>query len=172
MLVIGVDPGLGGALCAFYGQDEEGDELIADIIDMPTMPHGSRSEVDAITVLKWLRRWNAGIAYVENVQPMPSIPDKKTGERRNMGAATNFRFGMAVGSIRGILQSQGIEVRDVHPRTWTDAFELKGGSKKPHLRLARALWTCNRGFFRLEKHEGRADAALIAAFGHRRDFSC
>jgi crossover junction endodeoxyribonuclease RuvC len=170
MLVLGVDPGLGGALCAFYGADEEGGELVADVIDMPVLEDGTKHQIDVTAAMRWFRQFNAGVAYVENVQPMPSIPDKKSGKRRAMGAASSFRFGMAVGQIRGALAAVNVEVRLIHPQSWKRIHGLKGADKEASRQLALRTWPDAERWLRRKKDDGRAEAILIAAAGVRSDY--
>lgn len=168
MILIGVDVGLGGALCAYGCEDDEGPSYIIDVIDMPTCEDGSRSEVDCYVVREWLERVSVTIgkparAFVENVQPMPSIPDE-SGHRRTMGAATSFRFGLAVGQIRAALIMFGIPVELVHSRSWKPHFQLTA-EKEPARQLVLQLFPQSAALFRRKLDHNRAESVLIAKYG-------
>lgn len=165
MIFLGVDPGLGGALCAYYCAGNEGPAFIADCIDMPITEDGIKNQVDIAEVCKFLDVTRPKLAIVENVQPMPSIPDK-SGKRRSMGATSSFRFGMAVGQIRGALIARRIPIYLLHSTTWTRYYGLKGGDKEPHRQLAIKKFPGAGHYLKRKKDDGRADAMLIADWGH------
>lgn len=178
MLVLGVDPGLGGALCAFYGADEGGDEMVADVIDMPLIPDGKtkkgnvRYQVDPVPIIRFARRFNAGLAYVENVQPMrwrKRGADAEEGKSTPTMGAQAFRLGMAVGAVRSALMGLGIEVRLITSGVWKNIFELSA-DKEEARQLAIALYPDIAHLLKRKSDENRAESILIAAGGHRRDF--
>ena len=46
MVIIGIDVGINGAAAALCPADDEGPEFIADAIDLPTMPAGTKTQID------------------------------------------------------------------------------------------------------------------------------
>lgn len=166
MIVIGIDPGIGGAACAFFRADQEGPEFVADVIDLPTMDDGQRREIDDVRFAGWVRKMCPVRAFIENVQAMPSIPDK-TGKRRTMGAATSFRFGMVAGQLRATVRCCGVPVSLIHPQTWKRYFSLMGAKKEDSRQLALQLHPEAAHWLQRKKDDGRAEAILLARYGDR-----
>src|SRR5215469_10521766 len=98
MLIIGIDPGINGGICAI---DYESDRFdVVDVRDIPTLGDAAKREIDDLALIKWLKSMNADHAYIELVTPMPSLPDKD-GRPRPMGSASsNFKLGFTSGQIR------------------------------------------------------------------------
>src|SRR5258708_4964219 len=100
MIIVGVDPGLHGAACA-YDADQH---RVIEIIDLPVEPWGSKSHMDIPPFLRFVHRHSCDTAAIERVNAMPSIEGK-----RSMGAASAFRFGMVFGEIRGAVVANGLK---------------------------------------------------------------
>lgn len=154
MIIAGIDPGLTGAACIF---DAEGMNVV-DIIDLPTEPWGTKRhiEVPSLTSFIWSNR--ADTAALERVNAMPSMGP----ERRSMGAASAFRFGMCYGEVRGSLIACGLRVVDVPPTTWKDLFELRKRPKDDARDLAAMLHPEVAHLLKRKKDIGRAECVLIA----------
>lgn len=166
MIILGIDPGINGAAAAFFRADDEGPEFVADVIDVPAMADGMRREVNVPIFAAWIRKMCPVRAFVENVQPMPSIPDK-TGKRRSMGAATTFRFGMVAGQLRATIAACGIPISLIHPQSWKRYYDLKGPDKEQSRQLALQLHPEAEHWLRRKKDDGRAEAILLARYGDR-----
>jgi hypothetical protein len=157
-LILGCDPGLSGALALL-----DGPRLLA-VADMPvteTATGARRVDVRGLSGL-WAR-WRAqfgepAAAVVELVGPSPA--DSRAGA---------FQFGHAVGRLETMLTLWlGNRVHYVTPQVWKAAFSLPGGAanKPKSLDLARQEWPdAPPDWFALKKHNGRAEAALIAQWG-------
>jgi hypothetical protein len=152
------DPGLNASAALLDGGK------FLDMVDIRRIPDGQNEQLDADHICDLLESWRPDEVVIENVQPMPSIPDKKTGKRRSMGSASAFRFGMQCGVIRGVVRVYGYNPIMVHPQSWTGFFGLKGGDKKPHVALIKDRYPSSVPFITLVKHHGRADAGLMAAW--------
>jgi crossover junction endodeoxyribonuclease RuvC len=92
-------------------------------------------------------------AYVERVGSMPG-----------QGVASSFQFGCGFGSILSVLQTMLLSMALVTPAVWKRSYGL-GKDKNASLHKARLMWP--RADLRLIKHEGRAEALLIAEYGRR-----
>jgi hypothetical protein len=137
---IGVDPGLRGALALV-----ERRELI-EVADIPVLAH----QVDAWSLSRLLIEWGkVDMVAIEKVHAMP-----------RQGVVSTFKFGMTLGTILGIVATLDRSYILVSPRTWQHHHHLDG-DKAAHIRKATELWPSKRHLF--EHHDGRADAALIAA---------
>lgn len=162
MILIGIDPGLRGAACALC--NDFGSVAFLDVIDLPTLPDGEKRQIDGAALGAWLEKIEPDHAFIENVQPMPSIPGP-AGDRRTMGAASSFRFGMACGQIRGVVVAYQIPLTLTVPRVWKRHFNLKGPEKEKSIMKAISLLPKIRPFLQRRKDDNRAEAALLALYG-------
>ena len=155
MIILGIDPGLNGAL-AFYDTQEQ--SLL--VIDMPTVEivRGGKTkrEVNG-TLLSNAIITSAvekpRVAYVERVGAMPK-----------QGVSGMFSFGRSMGLIEGVLAAWDIPMRLVNPKEWrkfSDCPDGKDGSRVAVMRL----YPNATESFKLKKHDGRADATLIMHYG-------
>ena len=147
--VLGVDPGLSGALSFYWG-----DHL--DIFDMPTLPHGKKRAVDVYEVARIVDMYSQATvaAYIENVHSMP-----------NQGVASSFNFGMSCGLVRGVIAANFIPVEMVTPQVWKRYFSLTS-DKTLARREAFERFPKNYTQFVRVKDDGRAEASLIALYGY------
>lgn len=166
MIIVGIDPGINGSAAALSLADSACTEYVMDAIDLPTIEDGSKRQIDDYALARWLCMINPNVVVIENVQPMPSIPGVG-GERRSMGSASSFRFGMAVGQIRATVRGIGTEPRLVHPQVWKRHFDLKGGDKEGSRQLALRLWPMSAYLLKRKLDHQRAEAMLIAKWAER-----
>lgn len=150
--ILGIDPGSKGAL-AFY----DGDELI--VYDMPVMeirkgksirkrfdPHGMMDILrDPINICKH--------AFVEQVSAQPGN-----------GAAQAFTYGWMVGGIDSCLAADCIPVSYVTPMKWKKSLQCPREKDGARLRASQLMPQFAHNW-QLKKHDGRAEAALIAYYG-------
>ena len=161
MKIIAVDPGINASAALLLHEPFESRFL--DMVDLRTIPDGENRQLDVDHICDLLERWVPDVAVIENVQPMPSIPGSD-GERRSMGAASSFRFGLACGMIRGVVRAYQIEVIMVHPASWKRSFGLKGPDKKQDSAKLLKLYPAAAKFITLQKHNNRSDAGLMAVW--------
>lgn len=152
------DVGLSGAICFMN------DGKIVELVDTPTRADGSTREIDVMAVCRRIDRHQPTHAFIENVQPMPSIPGKD-GIRRGMGAASSFRFGFAVGQIRATCVCYGMDVRLVHPQSWKRWAILKGSDKEQSRQRALALMPAAARWLPLKRDHNKAEALILALYG-------
>lgn len=167
MLIVGIDPGINGAAAALQCADAEGPEFISDAIDLPTMEDGAKRQIDDFVLANWFTKLR-GVdrVIIENVQPMPSIPGFE-GKRRSMGAASAFRFGVAVGQLRATVRiALGLDPEFVHPQVWKRYFALTA-DKEESRDLALKLWPHSAYLLKRKKDHQRAEAMLLAKWGIR-----
>jgi crossover junction endodeoxyribonuclease RuvC len=172
MDIAAFDPGQRGAAALLrrdWNRQGRWDYRFLDMVDLPTIPDGeTRKQIDVAFLGALLERWDPDVAVIENVQVAvarddPNDPQQRLyGKRSAMSPSDAFRFGLACGMIRGVVMAYDIPVEMVHPRTWTLALGLKGGDKKPHIARIKQLVPTAANFITLAKHDGRADAGLMA----------
>jgi crossover junction endodeoxyribonuclease RuvC len=148
-LTIGIDPGLSGAIAIL---DQAG-ELVS-VTDLPVirdlkLAWINGSELQSI-ILDALGGRTAG-ALVERVSSMPG-----------QGIASSFQFGVGFGSILSVLQTLRVSIDFVTPAVWKKSYGL---SKDKHASLHKARLLYPTAELHLAKHDGRAEALLIARYG-------
>jgi crossover junction endodeoxyribonuclease RuvC len=156
-VIVGVDPGITGAL-AFYRPGAG----FLEVCDMPTlelMRNGKKKRaINAYELARLIddkTRADSTIAWVEAVGAQPTD-----------GAVQAFQFGQSTGLIVGVLAGQFIHTERVAPVSWRRAMGIKAGSGKDISRAtATKLFPRYAEHFARVKHEGRAEAALIAVYG-------
>ena len=150
---IGIDPGLNGAIA--YLKDGK-----LDIWDMPTFSikrnNKNKREVDASSLSDTLEDLH-GVAFVEKVGAMPG-----------QGVSSMFSFGQSYGIILGILAAYQIPITLVPPKTWKAVLKVRQGKDAARMK-ASELMPEHSGLWPLKKHDGRAEAALIAYYGSKQN---
>lgn len=161
MIILGVDPGLSGAL-AFFDTDA-GQFTIHDMpVNRLSRNGKARNELDLYEIARLIDAAKVDTAYVERVGSMPG-----------QGVASSFAFGKSAGAVLGIIAAYFIPVTEVSPVTWKRAIGIGSGSGKDASRaLISRLYPDQSAAFRRVKDSDRAEAALIALWGfqqRRRD---
>jgi crossover junction endodeoxyribonuclease RuvC len=150
-LTIGIDPGLSGAI-AFLA-----DGQFADVHDMPTMGRGkgNNKQVDPyrmVAILRgapMMRRGALVTCRLEEVHAMPG-----------QGLTSTFGFGRSFGVAQGVLAALGYPVTLVSPEKWKRDMGLIGAEKDASRQ--RAMKYFRSAPLQLKKHDGRAEALLLA----------
>jgi crossover junction endodeoxyribonuclease RuvC len=151
--IIGIDVGLNGAIAMMRG------ETLTGIVDMPTVSltrNGkAKRQISIPELIAILDEFKPEEAYCERVFAMSG-----------QGVTSVFSFGRSLGAIEGVLAARLIKTTLVTPQTWQKAMGVSGGKDGARAR-AMELFPWNVDYFKLKKHDGRADAALIACWGLR-----
>lgn len=149
---LGIDPGLDGAIGVLRD-----DDTLA-VHDIPTLKVGSAGKrvVDhaaLATLLDTIHRDGCpALAVVEAVASSPQ-----------QGVASAFSFGQCYGTIVGALAAHFVPIRMVTPPSWKRALRIAAGSNKDvSRRRASEIFPRSAHLWPLVKHDGRAEAALIA----------
>ena len=155
-MIIGIDPGLNGAIAMF----DEHTGKILNIIDMPVESKATKgNRIDARELLQIIDmiRTHAetfGIAtgvVIEMVNAMPK-----------QGVTSSFNFGEGYGVLRCAVSTTDWPIVYVSPNKWKKALGLTGKDKSYSITKAKELMPDAAQFLTLKKHDGRAEAALIA----------
>jgi crossover junction endodeoxyribonuclease RuvC len=181
MRILGIDPGLSGAL----GLLGDGFKYL-ECADIPLMQRGKttgKQMINDAELAKIIATWRPELIVVELVNAAPRIPGQKPcpscKQARGMGAASAFNFGDSAGVIRGIvgtiavlaetLGAPRIERHFVTPQSWKTRAGLVGNRDKEASR-AKAIQMWPLAPLSRKKDQGRAEALLIARFGLVGDF--
>jgi hypothetical protein len=158
MIVLGVDVGREGAIASLT----EAGELV-EVFDMPILRDGpkGRPALNAPLLVELIAKSHATQAYVEFVGPRP-------GE----GAVQGFSFGRARGVIEGVCASLNVSIAWLTAPTWKRLVGIapgKDGAKDAARSEAIRRWPAKAALFARVKDDGRAEAALIALAGIKRE---
>ena len=152
MIILGIDPGLSGAL-ALYDTSEQ----TVEVFDMPVLElvrNGkTKREVSAQALANLLAAIRIKAAFVERVNAMPG-----------QGVTSVFSFGRSTGIVEGILAAYDIPTTLVTPQAWQKAVGQRAGKDGSRER-AMQLFPAQADLFQRKKDDGRSDAALIAYYG-------
>lgn len=171
MIYIGIDPGLTGALAAIYADGS------ARVFDAPvfkttkrvkvtktTEKVRSKSELSEQAMAQLIREIIydgpmklAACAAIERVHAMPKA-----------GAAGMFSFGTGYGLWRGVLAGLGVPFDIVEPSRWKkEVMNGMGKQKEAAMFRVLQLFPALAPDIKLKKHDGRAEALLIAEYRRR-----
>lgn len=172
MNIIGIDPGLDGAL-AIIEEPVRWDlppQIEPMAWDTPTrtveVARGTKREYKLDVMAEWLRPWAERhrsygdvAAFIENVHSMPG-----------QGVRSMFSMGYGVGAWHGILSALKIPYTLVTPQSWKKAMipDPHQKDKDASRLVAMNLFPSRAVLFERKRDHGRADAVLIAEYGRRR----
>jgi crossover junction endodeoxyribonuclease RuvC len=155
MIIAGIDPGLSGAVALLDAETG----AVVDLWDMPTLTLSrggkAKRELDPHSLAGALGRDRIGHAFVENVGAMPG-----------QGVSSVFSFGKSFGITIGVLATLGIPMTFVAPVAWKRTLGVPAAKDGARARASQ-LMPAAASHWPLVKHDGRAEAALIAHYGLR-----
>lgn len=144
-IVCGIDPGISGAV-AFYFPIAQGRIAVDDV---PV----AGGEINVAELARLIRIHRPTLAVIERVSAMPG-----------QGVVSMFNFGRSYGDVRGVIGAMEIPLHFVTPQKWKKYFGLSSDKDECRLRAIRMFPSVAESF-KLKKHDGRAEAALIALYG-------
>lgn len=137
MILLGIDPGVQGALALLDKHENR-----VTVHDMP----------DTTDTLYDL---------VRSFPPVAVCMIEKPFYPKIIGIKNAAKIAEAYGRIKAVLFVCGIPIREVTPRDWKAALSLSD-SKAASRELAGAFFPDDADQWKLAKHDGRAEAALLA----------
>jgi crossover junction endodeoxyribonuclease RuvC len=149
MRILGIDPGLRGALSIVEINDGAMPQLL-DSIDMPLVGSGRKVRVDVIAVAEWINRHAPTSAFIERAGAMPK-----------QGVASTFVYARAAGSIEATVMLCRIPLQLVEPSVWKRRLRLAGQDKEAARQRALELFPQQHALFARKKDHNRAESALI-----------
>ena len=118
MRIIGIDPGLSGAIAILE------DKKVLDLFEMPVMAEGKKNKkqlnsAQLVNILKDnVENENETAIVVEQVNALPG-----------QGVTSMFNFGQSFGAIKGVSAALNLPIFFVRPSKWKKYFELLNSSK-------------------------------------------
>ena len=166
MNIIGVDPGLTGALALLNHHG------LQAVHDMPTMIKGNgegavKNQVDPGALADMLRAWLEGKDKNEVLVVIESQGPVRLPGNKILGGASAFSLAYTAGVIEGVVATLRLPRELVTPSVWKKALGLttKGTDKKALARAMAQRYYPEADIHRVRDHN-RAEAILIARYGH------
>ena len=164
MIILGIDPGLTGAL-ALLGHRAE----YLQVADIPVMQRmhsprkgGVRNQVNCHAVKELLRGWLE--PYDRNeIHAVIELPIAFPGQQIQT-VASSF---LTAGHLEGVIQSMGLAHTLVSPAEWKKALNLTK-SKEQARAAALRRWPDAASLLKRVMDYNRAEALLIARYGYDR----
>ena len=147
--ILGIDVGIKGAL-SFY----DGNELM--IYDMPVFRRNKTSRIACQTFLRILNDNHVTHAYIEQVNAF------------GMGATGAYNFGWNCGVVEALVASQQIPFSYVTPQKWKKVMQCPKSKDAARMRASQ-LFPNETHQWDLKKHDGRAEASIIALYGFKNE---
>ena len=151
MRILGIDPGLSGALVILE------DTQPIEWMRMPTYIVGKSNRVNGAAVADFIKQTNVDFTIIELVHAMPG-----------QGVTSMFTFGHACGTVMGVLAASEITVISITPQEWKKRARLIGKDKDAARSRALELWPHWRVLDKKGEGQAMADAALIARVAYER----
>tara|TARA_Y100000817_G_scaffold120356_1_gene94264 strand:- start:1541 stop:2035 length:495 start_codon:yes stop_codon:yes gene_type:complete len=153
MRIIGIDPGLNGAIAVLQNNK------IIEIHDIPVMTDGKKNkrQLNSAQLVKLLKDnfqdETDTVVIVEQVNAMPG-----------QGVTSMFNFGQTFGAIKGICAALNLPIFFVRPAKWKKHFDLINSSKDASRTKAIEMYPSISDQLSKKKDVNKSDAILIARF--------
>jgi crossover junction endodeoxyribonuclease RuvC len=155
MLIIGIDPGISGAICFF----DEG--KVKEILDMPVMAEGKKNKKQingpqiyneiSSRISKFQKK--DIIVVIEQVSAMPG-----------QGVTSMFNFGQSFGVLKGICSAMQLSMYFVRPAKWKKYYGLIKTEKDASRTKVIEIFPYISSQLSRKKDSNKADAVLISSF--------
>ena len=153
MIIIGIDPGVSGAISILE------DKKVIKVFDMPTMIDGKKNKMQVngsqvTNIIKEnLHNNKETIIVVEHVNAMPG-----------QGVTSMFNFGQSFGVIKGVCAALSLPIYFVRPTKWKKHFNLIKTNKEASRTKVIEVYPEISSKLSRKKDSNKADAILIARY--------
>ncbi len=153
MRVIGIDPGLSGAIAILENNK------VLGIFDMPVMAEGKKNKRQlnssqlANIIKENTKNIEETVVIVEQVNAMPG-----------QGVTSMFNFGQTFGAIKGVCATLELPIFFVRPSKWKKHFELINSSKDASRTKVIEMYPTLSAQLTKKRDVNKSDAVLIAKF--------
>ncbi len=153
MKIIGIDPGLSGAIAILD------DKKVLGLFDMPVMADGKKNkrQLNSAQLVNILNdntiNSEEKVVVVEQVNAMPG-----------QGVTSMFNFGQSFGAIKGVCAALKLPIYFVRPSKWKKYFELINSSKDSSRTKVIEMYPSLSSQLTKKKDVNKSDAILIARF--------
>ena len=153
MIIVGVDPGISGAICILNNGK------ISELYEMPTMIDGKKNkrqvngaEITNIFQKELINEKNSKV-IIEHVSAMPG-----------QGVTSMFNFGQSFGVIKGICAALKLPLYFARPVKWKKHFNLINSQKDASRTKVIEIFPYISSQISKKKDVNKAEAILIARF--------
>ena len=153
MKIIGIDPGLSGAIAVLE------DKKVLGIYEMPVMAEGKKNKrqlnsAQLVNIIKNnIIESEEIVVVVEQVNAMPG-----------QGVTSMFNFGQTFGAIKGVCAALELPIFFVRPSKWKKYFDLINSSKDSSRTKVIEMYPSLSSQLTKKKDVNKSDAILIARF--------
>ena len=153
MRIIGVDPGLTGAIAILDGNK------VINLFEMPVMAEGKKNKrqlnsAQLVSIIKEnIKNKEETAVIVEQVNAIPG-----------QGVTSMFNFGQTFGAIKGVCAALELPIFFVRPSKWKKHFELINSSKDSSRTKVIEMYPSLSNQLSKKKDVNKSDAILIARF--------
>ena len=153
MKIIGIDPGLSGAIAVLENNK------VLNIFDIPVMSEGKKNkrQLNSALLVNLLKeninKEEEVAVVVEQVNAMPG-----------QGVTSMFNFRQTFGALKGICAALELPIFFVRPSKWKKHFELINSSKDASRTKAIEMYPKLSNQLSKKKDVNKSDAILIARF--------
>lgn len=165
-MIIGIDPGLSGAL-ALIGPEGQ----FVDVWDMPVMdkPNSNKSYIkrciDPLKVYVMLKEWCLHSRRHKGIENIEVCMENVASQPRD-GVAGAFSFGESFGTLKAVCSCLGLlPINYVTPATWKKYFNIGADKEEARLLALEKMPEAGPMLARKKDHD-RAEALLIALYYH------
>ena len=153
MKIIGIDPGLSGAIAILENNK------VLDVFEMPVMAEGKKNkrQLNSAQLVKLLKN---NISKNEDV----SVIVEQVNAMPGQGVTSMFNFGQTFGAIKGVCAALELPIFFVRPSKWKKHFELINSSKDSSRTKAIEMYPKLSNQLAKKKDVNKSDAILIARF--------
>ena len=120
MIIIGIDPGISGAICFLKNGS------ILDVIDMPIMTDGKKNkkQVNGSQIYNEIKS-----LINENGKDNLKVVVEQVSAMPGQGVTSMFNFGQSFGILKGICAAMQLPIYFVRPAKWKKYFNLINAEK-------------------------------------------
>ena len=155
MIIIGIDPGITGAISVLENKQ------VIEVYDTPTMIDGKKNkrQVNGAQVTNIIKeslnkdKDKEVVVVVEHVNAMPG-----------QGVTSMFNFGQSFGVIKGICSALSLPIYFVRPTKWKKHFNLIKTNKDASRTKVIQIYPGVSSKLSRKKDSNKADAILIARY--------
>ena len=153
MKILGIDPGLSGAIAILEKKK------VLNLFDMPVMAEGKKNKkhLNSAQLVNIIRENSIGeeeiVVVVEQVNAMPG-----------QGVTSMFNFGQTFGAIKGVCAALNLPIFFVRPSKWKKYFELINSSKDSSRTKVIEMYPSLSSQLAKKKDVNKSDAILIARY--------
>ena len=153
MKIIGIDPGLSGAIAVLKNNK------VLNIFDIPVMSEGKKNkrQLNSALLVNLLKE------NIENDEEVAVVVEQ-VNAMPGQGVTSMFNFGQTFGALKGICAALELPIFFVRPSKWKKHFELINSSKDASRTKVIEMYPKLSSQLGKKKDVNKSDAILIARF--------